>query len=166
MDQNNLIDLIAEKKRFRCYKVISRGRFSATVDFDYQDKMKKQSVLTLMKEESDARKFDFEKIQNPYTVQAIQYEYMYGLQTHLIYLEIAECTLQNKVGDKDFQKSPLAIESIFNWIKEVTMGLKKLHHNDYVHLKVQSSCIMITSKNRAKIGVLDFARHTSTLNRG
>lgn len=166
MDQNNLIDLITDKKRFRCYKVISRGRFSATIDLNYQDKEKKQSVLILRKEESDARKFDFEKMQNQYTVQASQYEYMCRLQTYLIYTEADGCTLKNRVSDKVFQKSPGAIESIFNWIKEVTLGLKKLHDSEYVHLNIQSSSIMITSANRAKIGVFNFARHTSTMNKG
>lgn len=153
------------KKQFRNYQLISRERFSATIDLDYQKKEKRTSVLILMKEESEARMFDFEKIENQYTVRAFQYEYNCRLQAYLVYTDADECTLQNKIGDKAFRKCPAAIEAIFNCIKAVTLGLKKLHSDNYVHLNLQASSIMITSENNAKIGVLDFARHSSTMNK-
>lgn len=165
MNQENLVDLVIDKKQFRNYKLISRGRYSATIDLDYQNKEKRTSVLILAKEESEARMFDFEKVENEYTVRAIEYEYNCRLQAYLVYTDAGECTLQNKLGDKAFRKCPGAIEAIFDWIKAVTLGLKKLHSDSYVHLNLQASSILITSENKAKIGVLNFARHSSTLNK-
>lgn len=162
MDEVNIIDLVIDKKRFQSWKVISRGKFSASVDVDYEEKQKKKAVLILKKSEMESRKFDVEEIQNAYTIQAIEYEYLCKLQTYLIYTETTDCTLEDKVADKHFRKSQASIETICNWIKDVSLGLKKIHQNSYVHLNIHPRVIMITSDNRAKIGGLDFARHSST----
>lgn len=164
MDDNNLMELVIEQKQFDSYKMISRGMFSATIELDCTDKENKRSVIVLLKKESENRKFHFENIQNPYTVQALEYEYICRLQTYLIYTETGEYTLKDKVADKVFRKSPGAIETVFNWIKEASLGLKQLHSKDYVHLNIKTSSIIIMSDNRAKIGCLDFVRHTSTEN--
>lgn len=157
----DLIDLVIEKKQFCSYKVISRGAFSATIEVDHKDKQKKTSVLVLAKNESEIRKFDFQKMQNCHTVQVFQYEYMCKLQTYLIHTEAGECSLQNKIDDKLFQKSTTAIESLFTWIKQLSLGLKQLHSNSYVHLNISTKTIIITADNRAKISCFDFARHVS-----
>lgn len=164
MYQSNIIDSIIEKKQFPSYKVISRGRFSATIEVKDKDKGKKTAVLVLTKEESESKRFDFDKIQNPYTVKALQHEYMCRLQAHLIYLEAGQCTLEDKVKDKSFRKSSHAIECILDWIKEISMGIIQLHAKGYVHFNLKSSCIIIDANNRAKIGGFEFTRHTSTQN--
>lgn len=76
MDQENIVELVIEEKQFRSWKVISRGQSSATIEVDYKDKQQKAAILILSKQEAKNRQFDFEKIINPYTLQAIQYEYM------------------------------------------------------------------------------------------
>lgn len=162
MDQENIIDLVIEKKQFRSWKVISRGKFSATIEVDYKEKEKRKAMLILSKNESDKRRFDIEKIQNGYTIQVTEHEYMCKLRTYILYTECTEYTLQDKVADKVFRKSVGALDTVCNWIKDVSLGLKKIHNNGYVHLNIHPSIIMITSDNRAKISGLDFARHSST----
>lgn len=164
MDQENIVESVIEKKQFRSWKVISRGQFSATIEVDYKDKQQKAAILILSKKEAENRQFDFEKITNQYTLQAIQYEYICKLKTYLIYTETTENTFQDKVADKNFRKSPEAIPSVCNWIKEISLGLKQMHTKGYVHLNIHLSTIMITSDNRAKIGGFDYARNTSTQN--
>lgn len=164
MDRQNIIDLVIEKKQFRSYKIITGGRYSATVELDYQDKESKRSVLILTKEAVECRKFDFERIQNQYTVQALEFEYMCSLQTYLIHTDTGDYTLSDKMQDKDFTKSPDAVDSVCNWIRDASLGLKKIHSEDFVHLNINSKAIMITSNNRAKIGCFDFARRSSTQN--
>lgn len=163
MDQRNVIDSVIEKKHFASYKVISRGRYSATLEVADKDKGEKAAVLVLTKKESESRRFDFDKIENPYTVKASKHESICRLQTYLIYTETGLCTLADKVNDKSFRKSPEAIEWLFNWIKEIAMGMKKLHSTGFVHLNLQPRCIMIDSDNRAKIGGFDSTRHASTV---
>lgn len=165
MEEVNIIDLIIDKKQFRSYKFISRRKFASTIEIDYEDKQKKTSVLILTKKESEHRKFDYDAMQNPYIVKAIQFEYLCRFQCYLIHTEAGEYSFQDKVNDKDFRQSLDAIESIFNWIKQATMGLKKLHSDGFVHLNIRGSCIMIFSDNRAKLAGFDKARHSSTLDK-
>lgn len=165
MDERNAIDLVIEKKQFPFHKVISQGRFSATIEVSDKDERKKTAVLILTKKESERRGFDFDKIQNPYTVKAIQNEYICRLQTYLIYTETGVYTLEDKVNDKSFRKSPNAIECVLDWIKDISMGLKKLHTTGYAHFNLRAKCIAIDSNNRAKIGGFDFTRHISTQNK-
>lgn len=87
---------------------------------------------------------------------------MCSLQTYLIYTDSEIYTMKNKVADKDFRKSPDAINSICSWISDVALGLKKFHSNGYVHLNIHSATIMITAANTAKIGGFNFTRHIST----
>lgn len=162
MDQANIIDLVVEKKRFKSWKVISKGNFSATIEVDYQEKEKKKTMLILSKIESDKRRFEFENVQNGYTIQALEYEYMCKLQTYIIYTECTEYTLHDKIADKVFRKSSESIELVCNWIKEISLGLKKIHYNSYVHLNIHPKVILITADNKAKIGGFDFSRHSST----
>lgn len=162
MDPKNLVDLVAEKKQFCSYKVISRGKFAATIEVDQKDQQKKSSVLIMTEKDLEIKGFDFEKMQNSYTVQATQYEYLTKLQTYLIYTETGACTLQAKMDDKIFRKSYGAIELLFLWIKQISLGLKQLHANSCVHLNISTKAIIITSDNRAKIGCFDFARNFST----
>lgn len=164
MDDQNIIDLVIEKKQFRSYKIVTGGRYSATVELDYQDKETKTSVLILTKDTVECRKFDFERIQNQYTVQALEFEYMCSLQTYLIHTDTGDYTLSDKVQDKAFCKSPNAVDSICNWIRDASLGLKKIHSEGFVHLNIHSKTIMITSNNRAKIGGFHFTRHSSTQN--
>lgn len=149
MDQNNIIDSVIEKKQFQSYKVISRGKFAATIEVDYKEKQKKKSILILSKIEWDNRRFDIENIQNGFTVKAIKYEYMCKLQIYIIYTEMAEHTLKDKVADKGFPRSPGALEAVCKCIKEVSLGLKKIHGNSYLHLNIQPKTILITSDNIA-----------------
>lgn len=163
MDEANVIDLIIDKKQFRSYKIISRGKFAATIDIDYEHKQKKSTVLILTKKEAEIRKFDFDVMENPYLVKSLQFEYLCKFQSYLIHTETGEYSLEDRVKDKLFRESPDAIESVFNWIKQGTMGLKKLHSDGFVHLNIRGSSIMIFSDNRAKLGVFDLARHSSTM---
>lgn len=163
-DQENVIDLVIEKKQFPFYKVISRGRFSATIEVTDKDKGKKSAVLIMTKKESESRLFDFDIIQNPYTVKALQHEYICRLQTYLTYTETGQYTLADKVNDKSFRKTAEAIERILDWIKEISLGIKKLHSDGYVHFNLKANCIIIDSNNRAKVGGFDFTRHNSAQN--
>lgn len=118
MDQENIIDLVIQKKQYQSYKMISRGRFSASIETDYQDKKKKTALLIMTKNDLESRKFDFDGIQNQYTIQALQYEYMTKLQAYIIHTTTGEHTLQDKIQDKVFRKSPDAIETVCNWIRD------------------------------------------------
>lgn len=164
MDEANIIDQIIDYEKYRSYKSISRGRFAATIEIDYKDKQEKKAVLIMTKKEAERRKIDFQNMENPFIVKALQFEYLSKFQSYIMHTEIGECSLQDKINDKIFQKSPDAIDSILNWIKQVTMGLKKLHSDGFVHLNLRASCIVIFPDNKAKLGGMDFARHSSTLN--
>lgn len=164
MDQDNIIDLVIQKKQYQSYKMISQGRFSASIEIDYQHKDKKTGLLIITKKEIECRKFDFDKLQNQYTIQALQYEYLTKLKTYIIQTTTGEFTLQDKIEDKDFRKSQDAIETVCNWLKDISMGLKKIHSNGHVHLNLHPTTIMITSDHRAKIGGFDFAINSTMQN--
>lgn len=160
-DQNFFIDMVTQSKRFYSYKVISSGKFSATLEVDYQNKDQKRAVLIMLKREFEYKQFDWDKLKSPHVVQAIGHEYLPRLQTYVFYTETGGCTLEDKISDKQFRKSVTAIESILKWIKEASLGMKSIHSNSYVHLNICTKSIIITRENIAKIGCLDYCRSSS-----
>lgn len=162
MDKSNIIDLVIERKKFKSYKVISRGQYSASVNVDYENKEKSKSILIITKKEIEKRKIDLQELQNQFTVKVLHQEYLCKLQTYIIYTDSGECTLKEKLEDKVFKKSPQAIESIVSWLRDAAHGFKKLHSKGYVHLNINSTTLMITSTGKLKIGGIDKARSCST----
>lgn len=157
-DQDFFIDFVTQAKRFYSYKVISSGKFSASIEVDYQNKDKKRAVLIMQKKELEYKEFDWDKLKSSHVVQAINHEYLPKLQTYVFYTESGESTLEEKISDKNFRKTMGAIESIFKWIKEASLGIKHLHKNSYVHLNICTRSIIITRENTAKVGCLDYCR--------
>lgn len=157
-DQNFFIDLVTQAKHFYSYKVISSGKFSATVEVDYQKTDKKHVVLMIKKKELEYREFHWEKLKSPHVVKAVHHEYLPKLQTYVFHIESGESTLEDKISDKNFRKSVGAIESIIKWIKESSLGIKHLQKNSYVHLNICTKSIIITHENTAKVGCLDYCR--------
>lgn len=165
MEKDDIIDLALKKKQLYPYKIVSRGKFSASIELDNKQKIKKKALLVITQKELECRKFDFEEIQNEYTIKATEYEYALLLRTYIIHTTTEEYSIQDKIQDKVFRKSSEAITTICNWMRDISLGLKKIHSSEYVHLNLHLTTILITQENRAKIAGFDYARHYTTQNK-
>lgn len=152
-------EMLEEKLNFKCKETIAPGKFGEVLILEMPSGERKAGKIAKT-EERDFKVWPYMEHKN--LVQLEKNIFMPDLKAHCFLMPLQYMTLESIINTGWFQNDSFKIFDIKRWILDTLSGVEYLHNNNFCHLNIDPTNILVSFDSKAKLssfGLATFSTH-------
>lgn len=150
-----------QKTGYTFIRSLGSGGYGTVIEFKEPKHKSGLAVKIVLKEEiSDGEKTIWLGLQNNNILKLLSIQFIESAHTYIFITPVQPYTMHHLLTNRNFLYNRRSLETVKNWLQDITNGLSYLHKNKCYHLDLKYNNVLISSQNTALI--CDFTFLTKT----